>query len=87
MDFSVPSIKEASDERFSNMALIVTGGDPETAKTYLIKKSAVIGMSVGSKYLLIYIKHFEGNSIELPFTPQTKKQLVKDAAKVLFAIT
>ena len=82
MDLSVPSINETTDSPFGGKSAIIVTGD-EKNTFYIIKKSSVIGISVNMDEIRIYIKHFEGNYIRLPLTPQTTKKLLAGAEKVL----
>ena len=82
MDLSVPSINETTTVPFGGKTALIITGDEKTT-LYLIKKSAVIGISVNTDEMRIYIKHFEGNYIRLPITPQTTKKLLAQAEKVL----
>ena len=74
VEVSEPSIIDA------HPAVVVKAG----GHCFVIKKSAVIGLSVGDEYLLIYIKHFEGNFIKLPLNPRNRDTLIRDATKYCF---
>ena len=69
---SEPSITEA------HPFIMIRSGN----NSFLIKKSAVIGLSINDEYMLIHVKHFEGNFIKLPFkSPAHRYQLVENFRK------
>jgi hypothetical protein len=74
VEASVPSICSAE-----NVCIITCEG-----QYFMIKKSAVIGISICDQYLHIHIKHFEGNSIKIPVNAENRDKLFRDAGNAVF---